>query len=141
MPIPLQAKTDGSNRSMKTMTVLLIVVVMSSLLTMSSTLLSSAEVPGESGYESKECYTGDHLGYWFDNLKWFGFAFDDWSYGSNAEESSRIIPPERVLLLLRHSKGHLQPYLSIDPGLIISEKGFELDLSTPTVFLGLSCTF
>jgi hypothetical protein len=127
---------------MKTMNIFLIVVAMLSPLSLSPNLVCSAEVPGESKYDTTECYTGDNLGYWFDDLQWLGFAVDDWSsLGSITEGSSKAFPSERVLLLLRHSKGRLRPYLSIDPGLIISENGFELDLSTPKVLLGLSCNF
>jgi len=126
---------------MKTIKIVVAVMTIFNLLSFSAKQVSSAEVFGESKYERKEWYKSDNLGYWFDDLQWVGFAFDDWSSGYHPNESGMTYNYEKVLLLLRHSKGQFQPYLSIAPGLLVSENGVELDLGAPTIFLGLSCNF
>ena len=126
---------------MKPIKIFMIMVAMCALFSFSTNPVCSAEDFDKSKSESKELYTSDNLGYWFDDLQWFGFAFDDWSFGSISEESGTTFHHERLLLLLRHNKGNLQPYVGIAPGLLISQEGFELDLGKPSILLGFSCSF
>ena len=126
---------------MKPIKVFMIMAGMFSLLSFSADLSLSAEVSGRSKHKLKEWYKTDNLGNWFEDFQWFGFAFDQCSFESIATDSSLSFHSEKFLLLLRRSKGQLQPYMSIDPGLFISAQGVEFDLSSPGFSLGLSCSF
>lgn len=126
---------------MKPMKIFVIVAAMLGLLSFPADLVLSAEGFGGSKAKSREWYTTDNLGNWFEDFQWFGFAFDECSFESIATDSSMSSQSEKFLLLLRRSKGQLQPYLSIDPGLFVSAQGVEFDLSSPGISLGLSCSF
>ena len=126
---------------MKMIKIFVIMAAMLSLLSFSADLSLSAEVSGGSKHKLKEWYKTDNLGNWFEDFQWFGFAFDQCSFESIATDSSLSLQSEKFLLLLRRSKGQLQPYLSIDPGLFVSAHGVEFDLSSPGFSLGLSCSF
>ncbi len=126
---------------MKPMKMFVIMATMLSLISFSADLALSAEAFGGSKKKPKEWYTTDNLGNWFEDFQWFGFAFDECSFESIATDSSLSFQSEKFLLLLRRSKGQLQPYLSIDPGLFISAQGVEFDFSSPGFSLGLSCSF
>jgi hypothetical protein len=76
-----------------------------------------------------------------EDFQWLGFAFEDWSFGSNIEESGKTLGFEKVLFFVRHPKGKLQPYISIAPGLIKSYEGYELDFKSSGVLVGLSLRF
>jgi hypothetical protein len=128
-----------------------------SILTLLATLLCFApsaaraqEGPGlrSSGWSltrpeaSRKLWTRDGLGYWLNDFKWIGF--DDWSFELKAEEAGQAFsctyaPP--VVLLLRASKGDIQPYLGILPSLTTSGGGFDLHLDSPGVMLGVAWSF
>ncbi len=126
---------------MKPVKIFVIMAAMLSLLSFSAELALSAEVFGGSKQKHREWYKTDDLGNWFEDFQWFGFAFDECSFESIATDSSLSLQSEKFLLLLRRSKGQLQPYLSIDPGLFVSAHGVEFDFSSPGFSFGLSCSF
>jgi hypothetical protein len=103
---------------------------------------------GSSGWSLKlpetprELWTRDGRGYWLNDFKWIGF--DDWSFELEAEEAGQAFswtytPP--VVLLLRASRGDIQPYLGILPSLTMAGAGFDLHLNSPGLMLGVSWSF
>ncbi len=88
-----------------------------------------------------ELWTRDGFGYWFKDFKWIGF--DDWSFELKAEEPGPAFTCAYAspVVLLRVSRGDIQPYLGILPYLTMSGDGFDLHLNSPGVMLGVSWSF
>jgi len=141
---------SGRGYSAKTPKLALVVIIIFSLLCLYPILAVAFdedfvaqpfEVLGQLENTAKEYFTGDDLGFWFNDFQALGFAFDDWSFGSSTQENGWSYPYESVLLLLRRQTGKLQPYIFIQPGLLVSEEGLHLEWNAPKFFLGLSYSF
>ncbi|UCG13012.1 MAG: hypothetical protein JSU72_00490 [Deltaproteobacteria bacterium] len=88
-----------------------------------------------------KCWTENTLGYWFKGLQWLGVSFDSGSFKSTSPGDEQTDIPESIFVLLRHHKGQFQPYMGVNPGLLISEKGLGLEFRAPSVVFGLSYSF
>ena len=126
---------------MKPVKVSVILIAILCILCLSANLVHAVGFSDNSEQEPLKSHKGDNLAHWLEDFQWLGFAFEDWSFGSNPAESGKTLGFEKLLFFVRHPKGNLQPYISIAPGLIKSYDGYSLDFNSSGVLVGLSLSF